>query len=144
MNIIPAVAVTVIVKDKVLVVRHGETAGHITGSYGLPAGRLDEDESTRHAAVRELFEETGLVALEADLEEYPNNHYTADLLRKNGETIRSTMTVFICAKYMGSLTGSDETEPEWIALADMHKYEFLPNVEQAVKDSVSYLEGESR
>jgi 8-oxo-dGTP diphosphatase len=37
------------------------------GKYGGVGGKLDEDETPAHAAARELFEETGIVAKEADL-----------------------------------------------------------------------------
>ncbi|MBI2443269.1 MAG: NUDIX domain-containing protein [Candidatus Levybacteria bacterium] len=76
-----------IVKDnKVLLVRHGKAAMNLTGTYGLPAGGIEGGETEREAALRELFEETGLHADFEDLIEYPNSIYVGDLARKDGTT----------------------------------------------------------
>jgi 8-oxo-dGTP diphosphatase len=63
-----SVSVFVIVLDKghVLLLRRART-GWQDGSYSLPAGSIDGDESLDHAASRELHEETGLVAEPSDL-----------------------------------------------------------------------------
>ena len=139
MNIVPAVAITVFKDEDVLLVKHGEKAGHITGVFGLPAGRNEEGESNLAAAIRELEEETGLTAREEDMIEYPQNTYTADLARKDGRTIRSTMTVLICHQYEGELRGTEETVPEWVNVTEIEQYKLLPNVKEAVNDSLSYL-----
>ncbi|HLD06679.1 MAG TPA: NUDIX domain-containing protein [Candidatus Nanoarchaeia archaeon] len=59
-NIIPTVGVLVYRNGEVLLVQHGAKASHLHGVYGLPAGKLEAGESEEEAAVRELFEETGL------------------------------------------------------------------------------------
>jgi len=38
-EIIPTVAVLIIKDDEVLLVKHTEKAGYLTGIYGLPGGR---------------------------------------------------------------------------------------------------------
>lgn len=74
---IPTVGVLVYRNDEVLLVCHGESAGHLTGVYGLPAGRLGEGESEIEAAVRELEEESGLMTSPERLEPLPKL-YTAE------------------------------------------------------------------
>ena len=59
-NYIPTIGVLVISGNKVLLVKHTAKARHLTDSYGLPAGRLESDESIEEGALRELFEETSL------------------------------------------------------------------------------------
>ena len=53
--------------DKYLVIRRHNT-GYRDGQYTVPAGHVDDGESARAAAVRELAEEVGLRAIEADAE----------------------------------------------------------------------------
>ncbi|MBM3205138.1 NUDIX domain-containing protein [Candidatus Uhrbacteria bacterium] len=54
-------------KNEMLLLRRANT-GYRDGFYDMPAGHLEEKETLRQATVRELKEETGLVATEDDLE----------------------------------------------------------------------------
>lgn len=56
----PAIAAAVIIQDgRLLLVRRRVTEGSL--SWQFPAGQIESDESPEDAAVRETFEETGLV-----------------------------------------------------------------------------------
>jgi len=56
----PAIAAAVITQDgRLLLVRRRVTEGSL--SWQFPAGQIEEGESAEDAAVRETFEETGLV-----------------------------------------------------------------------------------
>jgi 8-oxo-dGTP diphosphatase len=46
--------------DRVLIVRRSNTEGFLPGRWGVPCGKVDENETSRQAVLRELFEETGL------------------------------------------------------------------------------------
>jgi len=59
-NIIPSVGVLIIEDNKVLLVKHGNKAGHINDIYGLPAGRFEKGEGDEDCTLRELKEEGGL------------------------------------------------------------------------------------
>jgi len=118
MKVIPTVGVLIFKNDTVLLVQHGEGGNHIKGTYGLPAGRFELNETAREAAIRELEEETGLVSSENDLVELPIAIPPADLLRKDGTTKRFTITIFYCKKYTGTLRSSDETTPQWIPVKE--------------------------
>lgn len=135
----PSVGVLVIQNNKVLLVQHGQAAGHLTGTYGLPAGRLEEYEPVRAAAVRELFEETGLHCKEEDLVEYPENVYVAEIERKDGSFVKYALQVFICTKWEGILMANDETSPDWIRIEDLSKLNVLPNVVKAIHDGMRYI-----
>ncbi len=139
MNPIPTVGILIIKDNKVLLVRHGEQAGHPTGSYGIPAGRLQDDETAKHAAVRELFEETGLVTTEDDLEEIPLSIPPADLPRKDGTVKRFTITLFSCKKFTGELRASDETIPEWVAVDQLDGLDLIGYTKRMVEEGKKYV-----
>ncbi len=125
--------------DRVLLVKHGDEAGHLTGVYGIPGGRVNEGEDVEDAAVRELLEETGTKVSKEDLQSFPNNQYTADIKRKDGLIRRYMMTVFLCEEFSGEIKVSDETIPEWIEISNLNSYNLLPNVERAIEAGLSFL-----
>lgn len=119
-------------KNQVLLVRHGASAGHITGVYGIPGGRLNPNEQLIDAAIRELHEETGLSVTKKDLHTFPDNQYSASIKRKDGTEELYRMYIYVTGKYSGSLMHSDETVPEWVAVKDVYSMKLLPNVAKAV------------
>lgn len=132
------VGIIILNNDDVLLVEHGEAAGHLTGSFGSPGGRVDPGETTLQAAVREVKEETGLDVEEDHLIELPNK-YEADLARKDGSILSVHHTMFATRKFTGSLKGTDETTPEWISIDKLHGMELLPNTEDMVKQAKENL-----
>lgn len=62
-NIVPRIAVSCVVKrhNRYLMVRRG--AGQSAGDYAFPGGKVEGGELLHQAALRELEEETGIVAL---------------------------------------------------------------------------------
>ncbi len=130
MKAIPAVGIVLLEKDSVLLVKHGPASGHILGMYGLPAGKIDPGETGIYAAVRELFEETGLVTHEEDLVELPKKYLSTILRKKGKETFY--FTVFRCKKWSGKLRGSSETSPEWVRVDTLDTYTLLPNVREVI------------
>lgn len=72
------------------------------GYFDFPGGALDLKESLEDAAKRELFEETGISALELELlKVYSGDitHYTYF----NGDEIYGVDAVYVCKKYEGEL-----------------------------------------
>lgn len=138
MKPIPSVGVLIIERDKVLLVREEEGSKHLTGVYGVPAGRFEEGESAKEAAARELNEETGLVCLPQDLIELPDK-YTATIERKDGTFKTFTKTLFFCKKYSGELRPSEDTTPFWVEISKLKDYKLLPNIEKMVKDGMKFI-----
>lgn len=139
-EIIPTVGVVAISDGRVLLVRHEEGASHLTGVYGLPAGRINNDESEQQAASREFHEETGLFAKDIDFKEFKNNYFTADIPRKDGTIKRFGWKVFKVKNFWGDLMSSEETTPQWIDFKELDKLEkekkLLPNTINAVNASL--------
>ena len=126
--------------DKVLLVRHGDSAGHVTGTYGIPGGHIDGSESLKEAAVREFAEETGLVVQESELQSFPRNEYTAEIKRKDGSIKRYTMHIYLAEQFTGSLESTHETTPEWVSLDALDGLNLLPNVKEAILAAQAYLQ----
>ncbi|MBP6913303.1 MAG: NUDIX hydrolase [Candidatus Levybacteria bacterium] len=138
---ISTVAALAFKDDKVLLVRHGEAAHHLTGVYGLPGGRLDEGENLLDGAAREFQEETGLIADKSSMVQIPIS-YEAEIPRKGGEILSTSWSVFLVKNYQGDLLDSkdtDETIPEWVEVGSVAELNLLPNTEDAIKEGQQIL-----
>ena len=131
--LIQSVGVIVFDGNKVLLVKHGKGATHLTGVYGLPSGKIEPGEKNINAAVRELHEETGLVTTSTDLIPLPKV-YRATIEQKDGVKVFD-WHVFLCKKYSGNLRETHETKPLWISINELTTLILLPNVEEAITES---------
>jgi dihydrofolate reductase len=139
MKVIPT-SCTVIFKDNtVLLVKHKEYAEHLTDLYGLPGGHIDEGESAKEAAGRELQEETGLVVSQKDLEELPISVPDTDIPRKGGTVKRFSLKVFYAKSYTGTLHESQETIPEWISLSRIDTIDLIGLTKKVIEDSLKIM-----
>ena len=139
MKSIPTVGVLIYKDDTVLLVRHGAKASHLTGWYGVPAGRLEEGETNIQAAVRELQEETGLVTHESDLLQLQLTMPPVDIPRKDGTVKKFTITLFYCLHYFGELTSSEETIPEWVKLSKLDDLPLIGMTKQIVEEGLEEI-----
>lgn len=135
----PTVGIVVLKGQDVLLVRHGKTAGHITGIIGTPGGRIDSGENPIIAAKRELEEETGLQVEKEDLIEL-SKKYDADFARKDGSTLFTHHTVFACNKFSGEFRATEETTPEWTPINKLSVMTLMANTEDMVKEAQKVLE----
>jgi len=133
------VGVVVFQNDSVLIIKHLKKAGHLTGTFGLPAGRPNKNEILIKTAKRELKEETGLTTDIEELFEFPGNDYIGSIKRKDEENIIMPYKIFICLTFRGKLKSSKETLPEFIKITELKKYNLLPNVEKIIRDAYKYL-----
>ena len=139
-NVEKTVGVLVTKNDsKILLVKHGEKAEHLTGTYGLAMGRVDKGETDIQAAVRELREESGLKTKEKFLVEVPGKEYIADIERKNGEIKRFALKLFVCLNYEGKIRGDFETIPEWVEKSKISELNLLPNVNNMIRDGLNFM-----
>lgn len=133
--------VVVIDRDSVLLVEHGEGAGHVTGAWGIPAGGIAEGETARDAAARELREETGLRVDAATLIELPQV-YRARIARKLGGEANFTLRAFATTAYQGRPIASDEGNPRWVRLSEVPDLpQLLPNTAEVVEAAALAVAG---
>jgi len=138
-KIVSAVGILVFQDKNVLLVRHKEGASHLTDTYGLPSGRIKENENEKEAAIRELQEETALKTTIDNMVEYPSNLYHASIKRKDGEIVNFSWRVFIVKDFSGKPKESEETNPEWVNVNQLESYNLLPNVSRAVQDGLKFI-----
>jgi len=134
---IPTVGVLILKDNKVLLICHKELAEHMSGKYGLPAGRIENNEEEKIAALRELKEETGLISAKDKLMELPYK-WEATIEGKNGKRNLS-MVVFVCDDFVGTLDEDLETKPLWVNIKNLKDYDLLINVEDIVHKGLDFI-----
>lgn len=134
---IKSVTVIIFNKDKVLLVKNGPSSNHPTGLYGLPAGRVEPDETCEEAAVRECTEESGLKPKK--LIKLPT-FYEANLARKDGVPQKFVCWSFYCPEFEGELKSTDETEPLWVNISEVSKLPLVTNVDKMINEAKIFSE----
>lgn len=110
-----AIAVLVRETDVLLVQRSKDPDA---GLWGFPGGHVELGETALQAAVRELREETGVLA---DAVDYLTN---VDVLRHDDTgtvTAHFLLAAVLCDYHSGSPVADDDAlDAKWIAFADLH------------------------
>lgn len=123
---------------EVLLVEHLDGANHLTGSFGLPSGKIEQGESSLDATVRETEEETGLVIPKEKFRKLPTI-YHAKIEQKDGFK-EFTWDVFTTQVSGGKLKESPETKPTWKKVEQIASLPLLPNVMNAINEASALLE----
>ena len=133
-NSIPTVGAVIFDwEGNVVLVEHTTTAHHQTGSFGLPAGKIEPGESALQAAVREVIEETGLEIPPKSFQKLPTTYY-ADIEQKTGMK-HFSWEVFVTHIPNGKLRASKETLPRWIPVRSLGGMRLITNVLKAVQEA---------
>jgi len=115
-KLIPAVYLFLIKDGKILLLRRFQT-GYRDGSYSLPAGHLNGNESMRAALAREAKEEAGIDINPGDLE-------FALLMHRSAETNDHERTdiFFIAKEWQGTVNNAEPDKCDdlsWFLLDDL-------------------------
>ena len=142
-KVIPTVGVVAVQGSSVLLVCHEPGGGHITGTYGLPGGRVEEGETEEEAAKREFQEETGLDVPSNNFSSYEGNYIVADVPRKNGTTVKMGWKIFKLQDFKGEFKASGETTPVWLNLKQVEKLDtqkrLAPNVLNVIRAALKLV-----
>jgi 8-oxo-dGTP diphosphatase len=113
---------------EVLLVERGK--GLYKGAWSLPGGAVELGEIAREAAARELFEETGLLALELTLSD------VADAILKGPDgavEAHYMIAVFACERFSGTLKpGGDAPDARWFAIDAVPGLRRTPRLEEGI------------
>ena len=127
-------------KKSVLLIKHSESAGHKTGVWGIPAGKVEEGECELMTAVRELQEEAGIeVENLQELRPLPRA-YSATIERKDGVKTFSLKAFVYSQSKETKLISSEEGETHLVDINEVSSLELLPNVEQMIADALTQLQ----
>lgn len=116
MNQIYAALVFLYKDGKVLAIKRNEQKG-----YGLPGGKINQDECPEFAAIRECFEETGLV-----VSVYVPSAYAG--LDEEGHIVKTFRGEIVTS---GIPLTSDEGEPVWISPEELIQGSFWKEYNEA-------------
>ena len=115
---------------KVLLIKRGKPPGK--GLWSLPGGKIELGEDVETAAVRELFEETQVVA---------------NLVHAMGpfEVWRDGVLIYSITCFAGhyvsgkAVAGSDAADVAWVYPQALAGFELAPNIAQAIAESAKVL-----
>ena len=125
-------------KNKVLLIRPGDASKHIEDVWGLPAGRVEGEETLREAAVRELVEETGIELRGEQLVRLPKE-YAASLDRRDGSSVDMRWVVFAIDGLQTEGVATPEGIPVWTSIEDLADMKLQKNVFAAIKQALKEL-----
>ena len=131
----PVTMVGVLICDagKVLLVRE-DTINEEEETYELPMGKMVVNETLEGSAIRELYEQTGLMIAESSLEKMPTEYDS--LIEYRGKQMQIHLVVFRCVKFDGGILSmfGDWVTPEWVDLEKLSEIKLLPNVDKIIKE----------
>ena len=115
---------------QVLLIKRGKPPGK--GLWSLPGGKIEIGETAETAAVRELFEETQVIAkLVQAMGPYEIRRDQAIIY-----AITCFAGIYVSGKAVAS---SDAAEVAWVYPQDLDRFELAPNIAQAIADAKQLL-----
>ncbi|MDB5457571.1 MAG: hydrolase [Caulobacter sp.] len=112
---VPTAGVICLRGDQVLLIKRGNPPRQ--GQWSLPGGRVEWGETTAAAALRELAEETGVVAKLLGLVDVVDGLFVSP---ESGETTRHYVMVDYAARWVSGepVAGDDAAEARFVGLAE--------------------------
>lgn len=108
--------------NKILLLRRGPTAKWKAGMYCLPGGKLEKGETLKDCALRELYEETGIVTYRDSLSPIVVDYE------------KYSKTIFATHLNNDSVTLNWEHDHYiWIGLKEMFNHPLVPGLPTAIK-----------
>ena len=109
-----------LIKDNEVVVTKYKKGNKKEGYYDIPGGKIEEGETPKQTAIREMKEETGI--------EIQNLKYTGSMTREYPDRM-FIFDTFISKEYEGEPQEFEENTSEWIDIDELLKKEkILSNI----------------
>lgn len=110
-------------RDRILIARRPDHL-HLGGLWEFPGGKLQAGESPRAALTRELWEELAITVIDC-----------APLMTISHDYADKTVSleVWEVGEFRGVAVGNEGQQTAWVALADLHRYEFPAANQPVVK-----------
>lgn len=125
---IPSVSVAVCDGDKVLLVLRGREPSR--GLYAFPGGRVEAGETDEEAAIREVFEETGLSV--SNLTEFQTVFISGT---RDGAAVRYRLRVFTTQTFIGTPSAGDDADAVgWFGLAELDRLPMARSMAEAARE----------
>ena len=99
--------------------------------YGLPSGKMNENENPIKMALEATESKTGLILKDiVDVGEY-----SAVVSRGEGWMHTKRILAFYSDKFDGSIRPSGRNRPVWVSMDFLENYKLLPNVHKIIMDA---------
>ena len=122
--------VYVIYNNKVLLLQYGKKGPQdkdLVGKWGIVSGKNEKGENKYQCAIRELFEETGIVINKEDLKEYGSYYYM-------GNVNREVFDYLLILDQQPRISLSKEHRNyEWVNVEDILKYDLVGGRREILK-----------
>ena len=106
--------------------------------WGYFGGSVEIDEKVEDCAIRELFEQTGIVAEENELfyvKSGPETHYKYP----NGDEVSNIEIIYLCKRYHRELSDSDKMKDlKFFRIEDIDIEKISPPIRNVVKKYIDY------
>jgi ADP-ribose pyrophosphatase len=133
---IPQVGVGILIQDEDKYLLIKRAAEPDAGLWTIPGGIVELGETAKDAAVREVYEETGLEIVILDLLDVVDKIITDDSNRIKYHFI---IVDYLAKVYGGQLNpSSDATDARWVAVSDISKYQLSPTLLKLLKEKGLY------
>lgn len=110
--------------------------------YGYSGGSVEIDEKVEDCAIRELYEEMGLIAEELEfffINSGPEAHY----IYPNGDEVSNIEIVYLCRKFHGEIKDSDEmTDMRFFKAEDIDMDMISPPIRKVIVKYIEYTKKE--
>lgn len=98
--------------------------------YGLPGGKLDNDQTEEEAAYKEFIEETGMLPNPRFFRAVSGVWYAP--IPQHGRMELMSLRAFVCTNIWGTPASEHETTGEWVLLNQLPNLHLLPNVREVI------------
>lgn len=109
------------------------------GSWGIPAGSLEENETIKACIIREVYEETGIQIIDCQVIGISSNPKNETVTYPNGDVIQYFTIEFYSNNWTGSIHPIDASEVKSASFEEIGMLQQLPKNEQHTFESLAYF-----